>query len=298
MALLRWAAWLGGALLAILILAIASVYVVSERMFTQRIDVPVSSVPDLRHGDIRRGQHLVLAVVGCGDCHGANFGGQLFVNDPALGVIYTPNLTRGAGGIGATYNDADWSRALRHGVRRDGTPLLIMPSQDFAELTDADLAATVTFILSQPPVRNTTSPARVGLIGRTLLATHQLPIAAETILRTDPKPSAVQPGVTVAYGGYLARAGGCLSCHGTQLSGGHLEGAPSDPPAQNLTPAGDLAHWTFSQFAQTLRTGIRPNGTHLNDFMPWPTFAQMTDDELLAIYKFLKTVPPRETGKG
>jgi mono/diheme cytochrome c family protein len=298
MRVIKWAALVGVALLVAFIFAIGSVYAISQRMFTQHIDVSVPSTPDLRHGDIRRGQHLVLAVLGCRDCHGANMGGKLFFSDPALGVMYTPNLTRGVGGVGATYADADWIRALRHGVRRDGTPLLIMPSRDFAELTRADLAATVTYILSLPPVRNTTPPAKVGLLGRALFATRQLPIAADTILHDNPQPSTVQPAVTVAYGRYLVRAAGCMSCHGVHFSGGHLEGAPSDPPAQNLTPAGDLGHWTFAQFTQTLRTGTRPDGTHLNAFMPWPDIAQMTDDELLAIYKLLKTVPPRETGKG
>lgn len=298
MALLRWTGILVSTLLVVLVVAIASVYAISTRMFRQHIDVPLAAATNIGHGDIRRGDHLVHAIVGCGDCHAANLGGKLFLSDPALGVIYGPNLTRGPGGIGAAYTDADWIRALRHGVRRDGTPLLIMPSRDFAELSDADLAAIVSYAASLPPIHNRTPPAHIGPAGRALFALHQIPIAAETILQDDPHPSTVQRGVTVAYGRYLARIGGCMSCHGVNLSGGHLEGAPSDPPAQNLTPAGDLGHWTFLQFARTLRTGIRPNGTHLNSFMPWPTFSQMTDDELLAIYKFLKTAPPRETGKG
>jgi mono/diheme cytochrome c family protein len=298
MVILAWVGRLVAVLLVAIALAIGAVYAISQQLFTHRIEVASAATPDLRHGNIRLGEHLVHAVVGCSDCHGANLSGRLFLSDPLLGVVYTPNLTRGPGGIGATYSDADWIRALRHGVRRDGTPLLVMPSRDFAELTDADLSAIVSYVRSVPPVPNTTPPIRVGPLGRALFATHQLPIAAETILRDKPQPSTVQPGVTVAYGRYLARAGGCMSCHGADLSGGHFEGAPSDPPAQNLTPAGDLGHWTFTQFEQTLRTGVRPNGTRLKAFMPWPQIGQMTDDELLAIYKFLKSVPPSETGHG
>ena len=297
--IVKWIARIAAAALVVLIVAVGAVYAMSSRMFAQRFDVPAVAAADLRHGDVRRGEHLVNAVAECADCHGANLGGSLFLNDPALGVIYAPNLTRSAGGIGSTYSDADWIHALRYGVRRDDTALFIMPSRDFAELTGADLAAIVSYVLSRPPVNNTTPPVHIGPIGRALYVTGQLPpLAAERIVQDKPQTSTVQPGVTVAYGAYLARIGGCMACHGARLSGGHLEGAPSDPPAQNLTPAGDLGHWTFEQFKQTLRTGVRPDGSHLKSFMPWPNIAQMTDDELLAIHKFLTSLPPRETGKG
>ena len=285
-------------LIVLVIIALGVVYVLSSGMFAQHVAVSAATEADLRHGDLRRGEHLVRVISACTSCHGANLGGQVFISSPALGTVYGPNLTAGAGGIGAAYTDQDWVRALRHGVRRDGTPLLIMPSRDFAELSHADLADVVSYIASVPPVSNQTPPASLGPLGRVLFVTHQIPLASDQVRQDNPKPSTVQPGVSVEYGRYLARIGGCLACHGAHLSGGHLEGAPSDPPAQNLTPAGDLAHWSFLQFQQTLRTGVRPNGTNLAPFMPWPTIAQMTDDELLAIYKFLKTVPPRQSGNG
>lgn len=298
MKILRWIGAIVAAVIVLVVIALGAVYVMSNRMFAQPVAVPAATEADLRHGDIRRGEHLVRAISGCTSCHGANLSGQVFINDPALGTVYAPNLTAGTGGIGATYTDQDWVRALRYGVRRDATPLLIMPSRDFAALSHADLADIVSYIASVPPVSNQTPPAKVGPLGRVLFVTHQIPLASDQIVHDNPEPSTVQPGVSVEYGRYLARIGGCLACHGAYLSGGHLEGAPSDPPAQNLTPAGDLAQWSFAQFQQTLRTGVRPNGTHLAPFMPWPTIAQMTDDELLAICRFLKTVPPRQSGNG
>ena len=47
----------------------------------------------------------------------------------AFGTLAAPNLTRGAGGLGSTFTDTDWVRAIRHGIHRDGTSLLIMPSE-------------------------------------------------------------------------------------------------------------------------------------------------------------------------
>ena len=299
MIILRWIARVLSVLAVLALLAAAAVYAISRNMLTGHIAAAdVAPAVDLRHGDIRRGEHLARAITGCTSCHGANLAGSSVIDNWALATVYAPNLTRGDGGAGAGYTDSDWVRALRRGIRRDGTPLIIMPSRDFAELTQADLAAVVSYVLSVPAVSNRTPPARIGPLGRVLFATRQLPLPAENILRDNPRPSNVRPGVTIAYGQYLARVGGCMACHGAHLSGGHFEGGPSDPPAQNLTPAGDLQRWSFAQFTRTLRTGVRPDGTHLDTFMPWPTIGQMTDDELRAIYNFLKSVPPRPTGDG
>ena len=287
------------ALVLLVILAAAVVYAMSQRRLTQRVTVPQEALSvHLAGGDVRRGAHFATAIAECMNCHGSNAGGRLFVNDGALGTYYAPNLTRGPGGAAATFTDADWERALRFGAAPDGRPLLIMPSRDFAELSERDFADIVAYIRSLPPVTNTTPPPHVGPVGRFLFAIGQLRIGAEEIHRDAPAPSTVQPAVSVAYGRYLARIGGCMDCHGAHLSGGHLEGAPSDPPAQNLTRGGDLGHWSFEQFTRTLRTGRRPDGSSLASFMPWPQVGQMNDDELRAIFLFLKSVPPRQSGTG
>lgn len=232
------------------------------------------------------------------DCHGAKGGGKVFINDPALGVIWAPNLTRGAGGASATFTDADFVRAIRFGVAPDGRRLLVMPADDFQALSDRDFADILAYIKSLPPVNFTAPLPRLGPIGRMLYAAGQMPVPADNV-RNNPIPrSTVQPAISASYGQYLARIGGCMDCHGARLSGGHLNGSPSDPPAQNLTPAGDLAHWSFAQFESTLRSGIRPDGTRINTFMPWPFIGQLTDNELKAIWLYLKRVPPRPTGNG
>ena len=59
---------------------------------------------------IQRGQHLASAVAACVDCHGPNLAGKVFIDDPALGRIVAPNLTRGRGGIGASFSNADLAR--------------------------------------------------------------------------------------------------------------------------------------------------------------------------------------------
>jgi hypothetical protein len=66
-------------------------------------------------------------------------------------------------------------------------------------------------------------------------------------------------------------------------------------PAANLTPAG-LGDWTPADFVKVMRTGTRPDGRVLDTFMPWPYYAQMTDDELRAIWLYLQAIPARPSG--
>jgi mono/diheme cytochrome c family protein len=64
----------------------------------------------------------------------------------------------------------------------------------------------------------------------------------------------------------------------------------------NLTPhpeTGVLEEMTEEQFIETLRTGRHlGHGRPILPPMPWPTFAQMTDEDLAAIYAYLRQIPP------
>jgi mono/diheme cytochrome c family protein len=94
---------------------------------------------------------------------------------------------------------------------------------------------------------------------------------------------------------YLANIGGCRGCHGLNLSGGSVHGPPGTPPASNLTPAG-IGSWMEADFVHTLRTGKRPNRKELHTSMPWRQTSLMTDDELHAIWLYVRSVPPRPFG--
>jgi mono/diheme cytochrome c family protein len=285
-------------LVLVLVLAVGAVYAISESKLTRSIAVPTETVAvptDI--ASVQRGQHLAAAVATCIDCHGPTLGGTVFVDDPALGRVVAPNLTRGRGGVGTTLSDADFVRALRHGVDPSGRPLLIMPSDDYAHFSDSDLGAIIAYVRSLPPVDNVLPGSELRALGRVLFAAGQLPLqAADNIDHLAPRPPAPQLAVTPEYGQYLASNAGCPSCHGPGLSGGKIPQAPPDAlPAANITPAG-IGNWTEAEFIKALRTGMRPDGRVLSTFMPWPFYAQMTDDELKAIWRFLQAVPPRATG--
>ncbi|HEY3062874.1 MAG TPA: cytochrome c [Chloroflexota bacterium] len=297
-AVLRVLGFILAGLVLVLVVAAVAIYVVSESKLNRSVSVPTETVASATDtAAIQRGQHLAGAVASCIDCHTPTLGGKVFIDHPALGRVIAPNLTRGRGGVGSSFSDADYVRAIRHGVDPSGRPLLIMPADDYTHFSDADLGAIIGYVRSLPPVDNVLPTNELRWLGRILFATGQLPLQpADDIDHTAVRPASPPAGVTVEYGRYLAENAGCPSCHGPGLSGGKIPEAPPDTlPAANITSAG-IGSWSEADFIKALRTGTRPDGRVLNTFMPWPFYAQMTDDELKAIWRFLQAVPPRATG--
>lgn len=292
MRILTWLVRVVAVIVIIAVVAAIAVFFASQQALSEHVSAMPVSQPDITNANVARGEHMVKSMLGCEECHGANLGGKIFIDNSAIATIYAPNLTSGSGGFFAANNDVDFVRAVRYGIAPTGRRLLIMPSDAFAELSDEDMADVLAYVHSKPKADSAAPDAAIGPIGRILLLTGAVPFSSTAVVKQNLAPSQRTIGVTADYGKYLARAAGCISCHGVELSGGHLAGSPSDPPAQNLTPSGDLARWTFDQFKTAIRTGRRPNGTHISTFMPWPSLSQMTDDELHAIWLYLKSVPP------
>lgn len=283
---------------AMLALGMGGVYGFSNSGFHKRYDVPKTALQiPTDSASIEWGRHLAVAIGKCTDCHGPDLAGQTMMDDPAFGTLASSNLTSGKGGVGATYKDEDYVRALRHGLRPDGTPLLFMPSQEFTWLNDTDLAAIIAYIRTMPPVGKEKQATRMGPIARVLYVTKMMPLVpAEVIDHNAMTRVTVKPGPTAEYGKYLARIGGCQGCHGDNLSGGALPGEPpGTPPASNLTPTG-LGKWSLADFTLALREGTRPDGRKLNPFMPYVYTRQMTDDEIAAVWAYLQTIPATATG--
>jgi mono/diheme cytochrome c family protein len=247
---------------------------------------------------IERGRHFAVAIAKCTDCHGPDLSGKVFIDDKMMGKLIAPNLTSGQGGVGAKYDDAKHLRVLRHGVKQDGHPALFMPSQEYVNLNEQDLANIIAYVRSVPPVDNVLPSTDLKLLPRVLYIAGVFPLLpVEMIKHSDPRPVAIAPGPTAEYGAYLARVGGCKGCHGEKLNGGRVPGTPpSFPSAQNLTPAG-IGDWTEADFTRALRVGVRKDGTKIDPFMPWAFTTQMTDDEIHATWLYLKTLPSVPTPK-
>jgi cytochrome c553 len=231
----------------------------------------------------------------CAVCHDTDLGGKIYADMGPVGVVAGKNLTRGKGGIGAEFADTDWVRAIRYGLRRDGTSLIMMPSEVYTKLTDADLGAVIAYVKQVPPVDRVVPQSRFRPLGRALLATGQMDILTAPKTFHDGTAASAEPMGTVGYGKYLADVSGCHGCHGFGLSGGRVAGPDNLPPAANLTPAG-LGSWTEQDFIRALRDGRRPDGTAINDFMPWRNYASMSDLDLHALWLYLRSVPPKPSG--
>lgn len=233
---------------------------------------------------VAHGRHLAESVLVCVVCHGENLAGKEMINDP-FRYVHTPNLTPGKGGIGQTYSDADWVRAVRHGVDRDGYGLIFMPTDHYYHLSDEDLGAVIAYLKSLPPVDNDAPGLRLHPLVIALLNSGQ---SGEVVRARVIDHAAERPSPPADYGAYLVKIGGCDFCHGPDLRGGQGP-EPGAPPAPDITAGGPWGERAFDQFAHTLRTGIMPDGGVIEPaFMPWAGYGRMTDEELTAIWLYLQ----------
>jgi len=252
---------------------------------------------------IARGKHLVYSSAHCIDCHHKGNPDSLialgqevplsggFVFDLPFGKIYSKNITSDKEtGIGK-YTDAEIARALRYGVHPDGT--VVFDFMPFHNTSDEDLTAIISFLRTQHPVHNPVPDHQPNLMGNIVKAFLVKPAGP-----VGEVPKTVPPDTTAAYGRYIAlHLAECNGCHtrrdmtgafvGEPFAGGNnIEGFMTP----NLTPdpSGRIYKWTKQDFINRFHKGRLIPGTP----MPWNSFRRMTDDELTALYNFLKTLKP------
>jgi mono/diheme cytochrome c family protein len=266
---------------------------------------------------IARGRYLVYGPAHCVDCHGAPdriadaaqgkpvpLSGGVEMKLP-VGIFrpgnITPDVETGIGGL----SDQQIARSLRFGVRHDGKAML--PFMPFADMSNADLIAVISFLRAEAPVRSKIETRSPNLLGRIVAALVIKPIGP-----TGPILDRVAEGVTPEYGKYLAHSvANCVGCHterdlrtgeftGPVLAGGLEFPSEKDPNTTFVTPnltfakTGRITNWTDEVFLARVRTGKGPEGTP----MPWASFARMSDADLRAVYLYLKSLPPVENDTG
>lgn len=286
---LKWIGILLGGLLALVVVALIAIYLITEERLNKVYDIAPESVPISQEALTEDHKFPEVAVTFCRECHGQNLAGQVLEDDPMVGRLVAPNLTSGKGGIGATYSDEDWVRALRHGVGQDGKSLIVMPSNTFYYFSDEDLGYVIATIKNAPPIDNELPETRLGPGARLFVLQEPYLLTATVIDHTGPRPETPAPEISVEYGKYLSVA--CVDCHGENFAGGDQVGA-----GLNLTRGGELANWTEQDFIETLRTGIAPDGKKLDlENMPTRVFGKFSDLELRAIFLYIQSLPPVET---
>jgi mono/diheme cytochrome c family protein len=296
----KWVKRTSLGLVTLAILGIAAVVggkAAGERKLVRKIAVAVTPV-EVRPepAQIEQGRYL-FSTRGCADCHGANGGGKTVIKDGPM-LIVSPNITAGAGSVTSAYRIEDWVRTVRHGVKPNGNPIMIMPSEDYNRLTDDDMAAVIAYVRQLPPAAGVEPVIQLPTAVKVLYAFGLVKDASEKINHTLPPSTPVAPEVSVEHGAYVANT--CMGCHGVRLSGGKIPGAPPTWPATaNLTPGkGSIMprYPTADVLMATLRSGRRPDGSAISTVMPFNSLKQMNDTDVRALYAFLKTLPPLEAG--
>ena len=279
----------------VLLIGVSVVYGVSEQALERRYAVAVQSAGGLEipvdPALVERGRHLVTVVAQCAYCHGPDLAGRALADDPWIGRLSASNLTRGEGGIGARFTDADWAAALRRGVNPAGRSLLLMPSAHLARLSERDLSAVVAYVRQVPAVDRVLPERRAGWLTRLVVAVGLAPdlISAEQVSGLAPVVREIPSAATSEYGEYLVALGGCRVCHRGDLAGGlHPLSLPGEPVPPDITPRGSLGRWSERDFVRAMREGRTPEGRVLDrEFMPWPAFAGLSETEVEAIWQYL-----------
>jgi mono/diheme cytochrome c family protein len=246
---------------------------------------------------LARGKHLAESLGACVTCHGENLGGGRVEPMGPMGTIVIPNITTGRDGRGNLYSDAELARLVKHGLRRDGTTVRLMPAQDWAWWPDEDVVAVVSWVRAQPPVDGDPGVVELRAMAKVLDRVDSIPIDVARRIDHARVPTPPPPAPDAAYGAFVATS--CRGCHGEHLSGGPIPGAPPGlPPPLNLTPdATGLGGWSYDDFMTVVREGKRRNGAPLNPFMPVDSIRNMNETETRALWAYLGSVPPRPYGQ-
>jgi mono/diheme cytochrome c family protein len=276
--------------------------------------VRIEATPDL----LARGEYLFHHVAACAVCHsphdpgvaGARIlpdrigeGGEPFPLGSA-GILYAKNITPTALG---EWTDGEVVRVLRDGVSRDGSPLFpLMPYLNYRNLSERDLDSIVAYVRSLEPLPDEV-PKRELHFPMNLII-RMMPSPA------GPYPSAPEHSSTVDYGRYLVNAASCGDCHspmddrGQPIPGRQFAGGNPFPTGDgwvaytaNITPdeASGIGAWSRERFVGAFKAREsaliepRPLGPdERRSPMPWLSYSGMTEEDLGAIYDYLRTVEP------
>lgn len=259
---------------------------------------------------LARGTYLMNSIVACGNCHVQRgekgqplmekglSGGMVFDEEPFK--AYAPNITPDAEtGIGR-WTDAQLAKAIREGIRPDGTVIgPPMPIIFYRGMADDDLKAIIAYLRAQPAVKNKVPKSEYRI---------PLPPSYGPEVKKVVAPSRKD---TLKYGAYLAGpAGHCLDCHTPWVKGvpdltkAGAGGNPFRGPwgvavSRNLTPHEQgLKGWSDAEIARAIREGVRKDGTPLKPPMAYGWYKNIRDEDMKPLVAYLRSLKPLPLGGG
>jgi mono/diheme cytochrome c family protein len=288
--------WTGIVLFALVLVILASSWLLSRSFNSQFNKVyeltpaPVSIPTD--SASIARGMALSG---GCQTCHAKDLAGEVFFDDPKIGSLPSSNLTRAAGSETESYTDEDFVRAIRHGLNKQGNPLMIMPSDSYAHLSDEDLGSLIAYIKSLQPIERTFAGRKFTYMAQVMAGAGLFgEMFPYNKIDHDKAKNVTAPPVSnsLDYGKYVVNWDGCTNCHGANLGGGKSPD-PVSPPVPDISKSGPSSEWTLEGFTNFFRTGTTPHGKVVDSkFMPYLGLGALTDVEIEAVYNYIHSLPP------
>jgi Cytochrome c len=250
---------------------------------------------------LARGRYLVQGLLGCEACHtpsdwsqhgapplpGMELAGQTLTLEGFPGTPVAPNITPDAETGAGKWTDDQIARAIREGIKHDGSTIFpIMPYSQYTKLSDEDLASVVVYVRSVPAVHNALPQSKIKFPVNLLVQGVPQPV-------TEPVPPLGAD--TLSRGKYLVSLG--CGCHNAvdklPYGGGEVLAGPwGSSVSPNITPdASGISYYNESTFITALRTGY-VGARKLNSIMPFGEFKNLTDDDLKAMFGYLRTLSP------
>ena len=259
---------------------------------------------------LERGRYIATSLSGCLYCHtqhdwaapgtpmvaGMEGGGEVLPYAGLPGRIVAPNLTPDPETGAGRWTDDQLARAIREGIGHDARALFpIMPYKHYHNMSDEDLASVVVYLRSLPPVHNQ-------------LPATEIIFPVKYLIRSAPEPvTAAVPDVGSAdqlkYGTHLADQAGCIDCHTPQVRGENVPGMDfaggfsftgpwGNIVSTNITPdPSGIPYYDEALFLNVIRTG-QVRARKLSPIMPVMVYKNLTDEDLKAIFAFLRTTKP------
>jgi mono/diheme cytochrome c family protein len=307
----KLAKYLGIAVLVLIVVAAVGItFTIGWRPFLGAKARPLTSrTSEPTPQRLERGRYLAVAVAGCVGCHsehdwknggaippGMEGAGEVMPITELPGRIVAPNITPDAETGAGAWNDDQLARAIREGIGHDGRALFpMMPYQDFRNMPDEDLASIIVYLRSLPARRRSLPKSEIIFPVKYLIRSVPQPLTAPVPTQDLSDP--------VHRGKYLVTMAGCAGCHtpqvrgqsvpGMELAGGFTMTGPWGSVAtSNITPdPSGIGYYDESLFLQAMRTGY-VRARELSPIMPVFDFKNMTDDDLKAMFAYLRTLKP------
>jgi len=304
-------AWIAGGIVIIFVGIIAYV-----KFFLPNIPVKELSV-EVTPERVERGAYLANHVMVCMDCHSTRDwskysgplqpgtlgkGGETFDQKMGLpGKFISPNIT--------PYKLKNWTdgeiyRAITSGVNKAGDPLFpLMPYHAYGKADNEDIYSVIAYLRQLEPVVNDVPRSQpdfpMGIIMNLMPAENS----------PSPIPSKDD---RLAYGKYLTTVAACADCHTPLEKGKPVEaltlagGREFEMPfgtlrAPNITSdqATGIGSWTqevfvnrFKSYDSIEKLDSISGPDQFNTIMPWNMYAGMSNEDLQAIYAYLKSLQP------